>query len=130
MLCDMKHPGYETSNPLYYGLLKQYASENRNNQTDAERLLWRYLSDHKLGTHFRRQHIIGCYIADFVCLKHKLIVEVDGGYHAQEQQKIDDYLRTEDLERMGFRVIRFRNEEIFNSISSVLDIIFDNLFKK
>lgn len=126
----MSSYGYETADFVYYDLLKEFAKENRNNQTEAERLLWIHLSHNKLGVHFRRQHIINCYIADFVCLKHKLIVEVDGGYHMQEQQQIDDYLRTEDLERMGFRVIRFTNEEIFTSTSSVLDTIFYNLFKK
>ncbi|MDO4196732.1 MAG: DUF559 domain-containing protein [Prevotellaceae bacterium] len=123
----MECPGYETANPLYYDLLKEYAKENRNKQTEAERLLWERLSYNKLGAHFRRQHIVGCYIADFICLRRKLIVEVDGGYHAQEQQKIDDYLRTEDLNRMGYRVIRFKNEDIYTSLSSVLDTIFDNL---
>ena len=73
---------YNTADPFYYGLLKGYAAENRKFQTDEERLLWRCLSTNKLDLHFRRQHIIGCYIADLVCLKRKLIIEVDGGYHS------------------------------------------------
>ena len=120
---------YNTADPYYYGLLKEYAAENRKFQTDEERMLWRYLSTNKLGIHFRRQHIIGCYIADFICLKRKLIIEVDGGYHSQEEQVIKDYYRTEDLERMGFKVLRFENEEITTSISSVLDIIFNHVAK-
>ena len=120
---------YCTADPFYYGLLKGFAQENRKFQTDAERLLWDRLSSNKLGVSFRKQHIIGCYIADFICLSRKLIVEVDGGYHSQEEQEIKDYLRTEQLEKMGYKVIRFKNEEIYNNISDVLDTIFNNLFK-
>ena len=69
---------YDTSDPSYYGLLKVYASENKKYQTEAEKMLWLHLRGNKLGLHFRRQHIIGCYIADFVCLKKKIIIEVDG----------------------------------------------------
>ena len=76
---------YNTADPFYYGLLREYAAENRKFQTDAERMLWRCLSTNKLGIHFRRQHIIGCYIADFVCLRKRLIIEVDGGYHSQKR---------------------------------------------
>ena len=118
---------YNTADPFFYGMLKEYAAENRRFQTDAERMLWRCLSTNKLGIHFRRQHIIGCYIADFVCLRKKLIIEVDGGYHSQKKQAIKDYYRTEDLERMGFKVIRFRNEDIETNISLVLDQIFNKL---
>ena len=120
---------YNTADPFYYGLLREYAAENRKFQTDAERMLWRCLSTNKLGIHFRRQHVIGCYIADFVCLRKKLIIEVDGGYHSQKEQAIKDYYRTEDLERMGFKVLRFRNEEIEINISLVLDQIFNKLSK-
>ena len=118
---------YNTADPFYYGMLKEYAAENRKFQTDAERMLWRRLSTNKLGLHFRRQHIVGCYIADFVCLRKKLIIEVDGGYHSQKEQSIKDYYRTEDLERMGFKVLRFRNEDIETNISLVLDQIFNKL---
>ena len=120
---------YNTADPVYYGMLKGYAAENRKFQTDAERMLWRCLSTNKLGLHFRRQHIIGCYIADFVCLRKRLIIEVDGGYHSQSEQAIKDYYRTEDLERMGFKVLRFRNEDIETNISLVLDQIFNKLSK-
>ena len=120
---------YNTADPFYYGMLREYAAENRKFQTDAERMLWRCLSTNKLGIHFRRQHIIGCYIADFVCLRKRLIIEVDGGYHSQKKQTVKDYYRTEDLERMGFKVLRFRNEEIETNISLVLDQIFNKLSK-
>ena len=119
---------YETADPILYPLLLKFALENRNHQTYAERELWRHLSHNQLGLHFRRQHIISRYIADFVCLRRMLIIEVDGGYHAQEQQIIEDYLRTEDLARMGFTVLRFRNEEILNDMSHTLDTIFNSFF--
>jgi len=118
-----------TAHPAYYGLLKVFADENRNHQTEAERLLWFHISKNKIGLHFRRQHIVGCYIADFVCLKRSLIIEVDGGYHSQHEQVINDYLRTQDLEKMGFKVMRFANEEIMTNLSEVLDIIFNEIAK-
>lgn len=116
---------WNTANPLYYELLKGFAYKNRYNQTEAEQELWYHLSGNQLGLHFRRQHIIGCYIADFVCIKRKLIIEIDGGYHSQEEQTIKDYLRTEDLNKMGFEVMRFTNDEICSNLSEVLDKIFN-----
>ena len=116
---------YDTSDPSYYGFLKVYASENKKYQTEAERMLWLHLRGNKLGLHFRRQHIIGCYIADFVCLKKKIIIEVDGGYHSQYAQAIKDYYRTEKLESLGFKVLRFRHEDIYSNIVFFLDQIFN-----
>ena len=124
---DFHH--WNTANPLYYDLLKRYAYKNRYNQTEAEKNLWYHLSGNHLGLHFRRQHIIGCYIADFICVKRNLIIEIDGGYHSQEEQKIKDYLRTEDLEKMGFEVMRFSNDEIFRNLPEVLDKIFNKIAK-
>ena len=118
---------YDTSDPSYYGLLKVYASENKKYQTEAEKMLWLHLRGNKLGLHFRRQHIIGCYIADFVCLKKKIIIEVDGGYHSQYAQAIKDYYRTEKLESLGFKVLRFRNEDIYSNVVFVLDQIFNEI---
>ena len=99
-------------------------------QTEAEDLLWHHLSGNKLGLHFRRQHIIGCYIADFVCLRAMTIIEVDGGYHLQYNQEIKDYWRTEDLNKMGFEVIRFNNEDIYSNLTTVLDTIFNTIVQR
>lgn len=124
---DGLHPLYQTADPFYYDILKEFARENRKFMTEAERILWNNISCKKLGLPFRKQHIIGKYIADFVCLQRKLVIEVDGGYHSQYIQQQYDLWRTEDIENMGYKVIRFNNEDIYTNLSKVLDTIFDNL---
>ena len=119
---------YQTADPGLYKSLKDFARQNRNHPTEAETLLWEYLSANGLGVRFKRQHIIGDYIADFVCLSHKLIVELDGGYHQLAPQQISDAQRTQWLETMGYRVIRFPNQELFNNIQKVLETIEENLY--
>ena len=118
---------YQTADPALYHILREHAAYNRNNPTEAEALLWNYLSADGLGVTFKRQHIIGDFIVDFVCLTSKLIIELDGGYHQLEQQQISDAQRTEWLENRGFKVIRFTNEELFNGLDKVLDEIKDNI---
>lgn len=113
----------KTASPDRYQLLKEFAKENRNNMTEAERLLWNYLKVRRNGVSFRRQHIIGDYICDFVCLKKKLIIEVDGGYHNELQQMEDDALRQNWLERQGYEVVRFTNEEIYFKLEDTLKVI-------
>ena len=76
---------------------------------------------------FRRQHIIYDYIVDFVCLDRMLVVEVDGAYHAEREQAEDDEVRTAHLEQIGFRVIRFKNEEVLFDIEGVLKQIRNEL---
>jgi len=76
-----------------------------------------------LGVEFRRQHIIGDYIADFICLEKKLIIEVDGGYHSLPDQVEDDETRSRNLEALGYHVIRFSNEEVLNDTASVVERI-------
>ncbi len=95
-----------------YGSLKLFVKENRCHETQAEAVLWKYLRSDQLGVHFRRQHIIGNYIADFSCLTKRLIIELDGGYHQLPTQQVNDAERTAWLETKGFKVIRFSNEEI------------------
>ena len=117
------HFGYEMADPMLYSLLKNFAFENRKKPTEAESILWDYLKGNTLGAHFRRQHIIGQFIADFVCLSHKLIIEVDGKYHQLPDQQITDKERTDWLESKGFRVMRFENEQIIADTNGVLRII-------
>jgi len=80
-----------------------------------------------LGVKFKRQHVIFDYIVDFVCLEKQLVIEVDGAYHNMEEQLEWDAYRTNDLEKVGFRVIRFNNELIINEINSVLETIKQNI---
>jgi very-short-patch-repair endonuclease len=101
--------------------LRRSAREMRSHPTDVERDLWWRLRDRKLGgLKFRRQRPEGPYIADFVCLEAKLIVELDG---AQHEGSIADRHRTQDLKRMGFDVIRFSNEEVRRDIDAVCERI-------
>ena len=108
-------------------MLKAFVRENRRKMTPSESLLWEYLRNHLSGFHFRRQHIIGDYIVDFVCLSGQLVVEIDGGYHSEPRQAAEDALRTKRLTNMGYRVIRFTNEQVTNSIEEVITIIKNNI---
>lgn len=116
----MKGSVRHSADVIGYPRLWQFAKENRNNPTEAERLLWFYLSNKQLGVRFRRQHIIGQYIADFACLEKMLIIELDGGYHSLPEQQISDEQRTVELQEKGYRVVRFTNEELFHGIDLVL----------
>ena len=78
---------------------------------------------------FRRQHILGDYIVDFVCLDTKLVIEVDGAYHAERDQIEDDQVRTAHLEHLCFRVVRYSNEEVMFNLENVLEDIKNELKK-
>jgi very-short-patch-repair endonuclease len=94
----------------------------RTDQTDVERLLWHRLRNRRLcGYKFRRQQIIDPYIADFVCLERRLIVEIDGSQHLDHVAY--DSARTAFLRSQGFRVLRFWNNEVTNNMNEVLDCI-------
>ena len=112
--------GVRTANPLYYGLLKQYAEENRNNPTEAESVLWEALKGNGLGVKFRRQHIIEDFIVDFFCCERKLTIELDGGYHNRPEQMKSDVERTARLHELGYTELRFTNEEVTGNIDEVL----------
>ena len=100
------------------------ARELRQNQTPAEKLLWKFIRNRQLkGFKFRRQHPIFHFIADFYCHEARLIIELDGKYHEYKLQKMDDAERTESLRRMRIRVIRFRNEEVLEDVNKVLRVI-------
>ena len=118
---------FELADPLLYGLLKSFVQENRRNQTEAESFLWRQLKGNSLGVKFKRQMIILNFIVDFVCLEKSLVIEVDGGYHFKDKQMEWDAYRTEELEKLGFKVLRFRNENIISEIDQVLKTIQENL---
>ena len=112
-----------TAHPDIYQILKNNAVNNRKTPTDAETLLWQCLRDRQLGLKFRRQHAIGDYIADFICLEISLIIEVDGEYHNSEEQQEKDTIRTKYLNEQGFYVLRFTNNEVMNQTEWVLKSI-------
>ena len=114
---------YETARPSTYKLLKELQKENKKNSTQAESILWENLRNKNIKYKFRRQHIIDIFIADFVCLEKKLIIEVDGGYHNTLEQREADELRTQILNEIGFKVIRFTNEQVIGDIDNVINKI-------
>jgi isoleucyl-tRNA synthetase len=117
-------PGYQTARKSSYHLINELKKERSKKPTEAEKILWESLRGKKLdGFKFRREHIIDKFIVDFVCLSQRLVVEVDGGYHAKPEVIEADKLRTEILEALDYKVIRFTNEEVIGKIDSVLDKI-------
>jgi very-short-patch-repair endonuclease len=102
------------------------ARQLRNNPADAERFLWSHLRLRQLGGHkFRRQQPLGDYIVDFACLEKRVVIEVDGGQHAEQtdyDSKRDSWLRAE-----GFTVLRFWNNEVLRQIDDVKQAIWTAL---
>jgi len=107
-------------------VLRERARQLRRDQTDAEQALWARLRDRQLcGAKFRRQHPIGPFVADFCCPDGKLIVELDGGQHAQEAAA--DQKRSRLLETQGYRVLRFWNHDVLGNTAGVLERIAEAL---
>jgi very-short-patch-repair endonuclease len=102
-------------------LLIARAKSLRQTMTEVEHMLWAKLRRNQLGVHFRRQHPIGSYIADFACLNPKLIVEVDGGQHVEQEEY--DERRTENLRALGFDLLRFWNFEVVDDVESVVESV-------
>jgi very-short-patch-repair endonuclease len=106
--------------------LRTRARELRNNATDAERALWRQLRLWQLeGFKFRRQQPLGRFIVDFVCLEKRVVIELDGGQHAEQKEydaERDAWLRAE-----GFKVLRFWNNEVLKSIEVIKEEILKTL---
>ena len=101
--------------------LKQRRKNLRSNLTPAEAFLWNYLKNSQLeGRKFRRQHSFGKFVLDFYCSTEKLGVELDGMYHFTEEQIKYDEERTEYLNKMGIKVVRFENVEVFEKTEVVL----------
>lgn len=118
---------YETTDASTYQLLLDKAREMRKNPTEAESVLWPFLSGDKMGAHFRRQHPVFGYIPDFICISHRLIIEVDGGYHFEGEQPEKDEERTLQVNQAGYVVLRFTNEEVLCNTDVVLEEIADAL---
>lgn len=120
---EEKKPQYQTARKSEYELLKKNAKELRRFSTEAESALWEMLRANQLGEKFRRQHIINDIIVDFVCLSKKLVIEVDGGYHDKPKVQELDNLKTSILNELGYKVIRFTNDEVLVNIDSVIETI-------
>jgi cyclase len=114
---------FEGASPLIFENAKQL----RENMTAAEMSLWLHLREGLSGYKFRRQHPIGVYIADFYCHKAKLIIELDGSIHNQEDVKKNDVARQKNLEKWGYTVIRFTNDEVFKQLELVVKKILDKI---
>jgi very-short-patch-repair endonuclease len=113
--------------PMYFGAkpaIFKLAKELRKTETEAERILWLKLNRNQiLGLQFRRQHPINIFIADFYCVRIKLLIEVDGSIHEIREYQEHDQGRSEMLNAFGITVIRFTNEQIIEEIDSTVEKI-------
>ena len=102
--------------------LRDHARRLRRDQTDAERKLWKHLRSRQMsGAKFRRQHYLSPFIVDFCCPERWLVIELDGGQHAERAE--EDQRRTAFLEAQGYRVLRFWNHEVLIETDAVLERI-------
>ncbi len=119
-----QEPGYIKSNTEEWKYTIEHAKKNRKEPTEAENLIWQNVRNRKINDlKFRRQHPVGGFIPDFVCLEKNVIIEIDGSYHNTEEQQKFDLAREEWLKENGFTMIRFTNDEVINNVSAVLQKI-------
>lgn len=123
-----KTPIYNTADSFVYKHIKDARKNLVDNPTKAEEILWKHLKSCKTGYKIRRQHVIDKYVVDFVCLSHKLVIEIDGPIHLQQIEQ--DQLRTYDLNDKGYSVIRFTNQEVYENAELVVDKIKEVLRNK
>lgn len=114
---------YMTARSANYELLRENADRMRKQPTEAESILWQFVRGKKLGLRFYRQHVINEFIVDFVCLERNLIIEIDGKYHNTSDQLELDNRRDNILLQMGYKVLRFTNEDILCNIDNIIMII-------
>jgi very-short-patch-repair endonuclease len=113
---------HKRTTPKIFGRAKQL----HRNMTPAEAKLWSRLRAHRMAdVHFRNQHAIGNYIVDFCVSRRKLVIELDGSQHFEQEEY--DAERTAFLASKGYKVLRFRNADVINNIDSVLNVIWDTL---
>ena len=102
------------------------ARDLRKRQTLAEAALWQYLRASRLdGLRFRRHHPIDRYFADFACVSVKLVIELDGRVHDEDDQQLHDYHRQQAIEGLGWSVLRFTNDQVMGALPTVLAAIRD-----
>ena len=115
---------HKRTSPKIFGRAKQL----HRNMTPAETKLWSLLRAHRTnGVHFRNQHAIGRYIVDFCASRRKLIIEVDGGQHVDQEEY--DSERTAFFESKGYRVLRFWNDDVLKDVNGVMGAILEELEK-
>ncbi len=125
---DGKTYGYINSTPQEWKNTLAFAKENRHNPTEAEHALWQLVRNRNIGGYkFRRQHPVSGFIPDFVCLDSNLIIEIDGGYHNEENQNIFDIARENWLKEYGFEIIRFTNDDVLKDMANVKKAIIEKL---
>jgi very-short-patch-repair endonuclease len=108
--------------------LKEFANSLRNNMTDAEKKLWRYLKSENIkGKRFYRQKILNNYIVDFYCASSKLVIELDGGQHYKQESKQKDSKRDDYLRSVGLKVLRFSDLDVLKNMDGVLQRIYEIL---
>ena len=113
---------HKRTTPKIFGRSKQL----HRNMSPAEAKLWRHLRAHRMGdVHFRNQHAIGNYIVDFCAPRRKLIIELDGSQHLEQQEYDAD--RTKYLETRGYRILRFWNNDVMQDMETVLKVIWSTL---
>lgn len=100
-------------------IYKSRRQELRQNMPEPERKLWALLRNQRMGVKFRRQHGIGHYIADFYCPELKLVIEIDGVSHESEAAQNYDQIRSEFMQALGIRTIRFGNKEVMQNTEGV-----------
>jgi len=111
---------WASSNPKMYPVLEKRAKVMRSEMTEAEKMVWELVRANRLGTKFRRQQPVGIYVADFLSVQHKLVIEVDGSIHEDNPDKIEhDRIRDEWMLKNGYRVIRVTNEEVMEDPDEV-----------
>lgn len=114
-------PKFITANPYTYKNIKPLRDTLKKLPTKAEKIMWQKLRNKQTGFKIRRQHIIDNYIADFVCISKKVIIEIDGEMHLSRIE--EDKIRTERLNELGYRVIRYSNDEVFKDADIVANHI-------
>jgi very-short-patch-repair endonuclease len=123
----MVYLGKSVERDMYFGAkpdLFKLAKEMRKNPTQSERVLWNILRKYRIkGFLFRQQHPIYIFIADFYCHKIKLVVEVDGDVHFNDESQEHDDGRTGEMEKFGIKVIRFTNEQVLYNQDNILEQI-------
>ena len=121
----MKKKQFYPNNKDFELTLKQRAKHLRASQTYCEKIIWNAIRNNQLGVKFRRQFIIAEFIVDFICIEKNLILEIDGSTHIGNEE--NDQIREIKLKSMGFRVLRFTDEEVTGNGNKVIERIVEYL---